>query len=308
VSDRSLIEWLLGGATWNFLVGCSPASVGCEHCFAEAMTRRLAGSLGGPYRDAIADGHWSGRVLFREDKVLDPERWRKPRLVFVNSMADTFHAKVPEAVLDRAFDVMERVDRHTYLLLTKRAGLMREYLARRYPGGAPRHIWAGASVCTQEDLERQAQHLVATPAAVRFLSCEPLLGPLDLQYAAFNGADSLQSLAGIDWVIVGGESGPKARPCDVAWIRSIVAQCRAASVPAFCKQLGANIEDRNDAGFDGDTPTSWPMDTDVEHDENDTGYQGAPIRIRTRDRKGGDMEEWPADLRVRELPTETRDA
>lgn len=106
----------------------------------------------------------------------------------------------------------------------------------------------------------------------------------------------------VGWVIAGGESGPGARRCDVAWIRSLVEQCRAAGVPAFVKQLGAHVEDRNDAGFDGDEADTWPADTRVEHDEADTGYQGAPVRVRLRDRKGGDPAEWPPDLRVREMP------
>jgi protein gp37 len=275
MSATSPIEWLLGGATWNWLVGCSFASAGCRECYALGMTRRLAGSLGGPYAEAIRNGRWSGRVLLREDKLDEPARWRKGRLVFVNSMSDTFHEEVPDAWLDRAFTMMDAARNHTYLLVTKRARRMREYLTRRYPHGAPKHIWAGGSVCNQDDAERQAPEVMATPAAVRFLSCEPLVGPVDLSrwlWADLDGRGRAR-LNRIHWTIIGGESGARARRVEVAEIRSLLEQCRAAGVRAFMKQLG----------------TAWAREQD-----------GLP------DPKGADPEEWDADLRVREMPEASR--
>ena len=159
---------------------------------------------------------------------------------------------------------MERADWHTYQVLTKRSSLMARYLAARYATGrVPSHIWLGVSVEDERSIVR-IQHLRATPATIRFVSFEPLLepvGPVDLE--------------GIDWAIVGGESGPRARPCHVTWIREIVSQCRVARVPVFVKQLGAHV----------------------------IGDDGSRIRLRLRDGKGGDMSEWPEDLRLREWPS-----
>jgi protein gp37 len=259
VGSFSPIEWLRGGSTWNFLAGCSFASVGCQGCYALGMTRRLAGSLGGVYRDAIEDGRWSGRVLVREDKLREPERWRKGRLVFVNSMSDTFHPDVPEAVLDRAFDVMERASQHVYLLLTKRARRLAEYLGRRYPQGAPRHIRAGASVCTQDDADRQVPWLLQAPVADLFLSCEPLLGALNLRAFSLERGRTLDALTGriairpagggvlpargapgprISWVIGGGETSWQARPTHPDWARALRNQCQSAGVAFFWKAWG----------------------------------------------------------------------
>jgi protein gp37 len=196
-------------------------------------------------------------------------------------------------------------------------------------------VWLGVSAEDQQRADERIPHLLATPAAVRFVSVEPLLGALNLtRYLHKGSLHSCENMpldwacpAGnngvpeeeircelgqrkLDWVIVGGESGPGARPCDVAWIRSIVEQCRAAGVAVFCKQLGGNVRDRNDAGFDGEDGDAWDLkerlfdrgviDHDPDGIRND--YQGAPVRIRLRDRKGGDVGEWPADMRVRQFP------
>jgi protein gp37 len=254
----SKIEWLRGGSTWNFLVGCSRASEGCAACFAEVMTRRLAGGLGGVYRDAIVEGRWSGRVSLREDKLEEPARWRKGRLVFPNSMADTFHHEVPDAWLDRAFDVMDRTRHHRYLLLTKRGPRMAAYLARRYPAGVPEHIWPGASVCTQADAYRQVPPLLSLQASVVWLSCEPLLERIDLRDLPYDAGYHVDALTGrthgydhrgarfegairtnrIGWVIAGGETSFAARPLHPEWVRSLRNQCQDAGVPFLFKQWG----------------------------------------------------------------------
>jgi len=177
--------------------------------------------------------------------------------------------------------------------------LLRQYFTRP-------NVWLGTSVENQKAADERILLLLQTPAAVRFLSCEPLLGPIHLASVI---SISKQSPLVIDWVICGGESGHGSRPCRVAWVRSIVKQCQAAEVPVFVKQLGGNIIDRNDAGFDGDEPTSWPAydwDGYIEHDLDCTrdGYQGAPVRVHLNDKKGGDPSEWPADLRIRQFPGE----
>lgn len=218
----------------------------------------------------------------------------------------------------RLFDLIDRTRNLDWLLLTKRP----ENIAKMVPVsllcsiedgqiGEPTNprpnVWLGVSVEDRKHGLPRLEHLQSAPAAMRFLSVEPLLG--DLGYI---------DLTGIHWVIVGGESGPDARPCNVSWIRSIIKQCRATSLPCFVKQVGAHIIDRNDSGFDAETWThaegpengqpvekrAWPTPLDVEHDIHGfrEEYQGADVRVRLRDRKGGDMEEWPADLRVREFP------
>jgi hypothetical protein len=184
------------------------------------------------------------------------------------------------------------------------------------------NIWLGVSVENQATANERIPLLLQTPAAIRFVSAEPLLGPIDLNtidttsdtdpgYSALELRDDDEGdlVETLDWVIVGGESGPKARPCWVPSVRLIVDQCRAAQVPVFVKQLGANVQDRNDAGFMGEEPENWPEVIDqedrVEHNLDGTrdGYQGAPVRIHLRDRKGADPAEWPEDLRCQEFPT-----
>ena len=177
------------------------------------------------------------------------------------------------------------------------------------------NVWLGVSVENQKYADERIPLLLQTPAAVRFLSCEPLLGPLNLDAHLWDGChkagvhpidECAFDMPGLDWVIVGGESGPKARPCEPVWARSLVRQCHAAGVPVFVKQLGGHVITRNDDGFEGYTPKGWPMDTTYE--ENLTGcrdgYQGAPVRVRLVSKKGGDPNEWPEDLRVRQFPNQ----
>lgn len=360
------IQWT--DATWNPVTGCSKVSAGCANCYAERLAPRVfAGqrvSALGP--SGVPEGHRQRRftdVRCHPDRLDQPLRWRKPRRVFVNSMSDLFHEDVPDEFIDRVFAVMALSSRHTFQVLTKRPERMRRYFVDR----ASRHIWATAAsefagevsgfgchqdVCqgsyplpniwlgvsceNQKTADERIPILLDTPAAVRFVSAEPLLGSIDLglqsatcdccarwssrwvnlrgavrgdfpagdltalagihrAHSNRHGALSIRmasgrhlgikprefdALPGLDWAIVGGESGPKARACDVAWIRSIVEQCREAGVPCFVKQLGA-------APYE---------------DDHDLGRFTPNVEERLLDPKGGNIEEWPEDLRVREFP------
>lgn len=210
-------------ATWNPVTGCSKVSAGCANCYAEAMARRLAAMGMARYRDGFA-------VRCHEEVLGEPLRWRRPRRVFVNSMSDLFHEEVPAEFIRRIFEVMARCGRHQFQVLTKRSGRLAE-LAGGLPW--PPNVWMGVTVERADCLWR-IDDLRRVPAAVRFLSCEPLLGPLE-------GLD----LTGIGWVIVGGESGPRARPVQEEWIDGIHAACQRAGVPFFFKQWsGRDIRKR----------------------------------------------------------------
>lgn len=265
--------------------------------------------------------------------------------VFTCDMTDLFGEWVPDEWLDRIFAVFALRPDVDWLVLTKRPERMRAYICsvrsvrantmamadlnpektmemmKRQDGiiWPPPNCWLGTSVENQHLAGLRVPELLATPAAVRFLSCEPLLGPIDLRrwlgriqtpLADGYGGDhspGWKSSPGVNWVIAGGESGAKARPCDIAWIRSLRDQCQPVGVPVFVKQQGANIRDRNDAGFEGDTPTAWPMGTLFES-PGGVQFQGDMIHVRLRDRKGGDWSEWAEEDRVREFPLEGRDA
>ncbi|MEM9790633.1 MAG: phage Gp37/Gp68 family protein [Planctomycetota bacterium] len=286
---------------------------------------------------------WNRKVVTLDHRLGDPLKWRKPARVFVNSESDLFHEDVPFEFIDRVFAVMNATHIfppkngdekakpwHTYQVLTKRPERMAEYLASRGPKRYPQgdwpifrvrgdvfrgmgpaimnaagvglwplpNVWLGTSVEDQAAADARIPHLLNCPAAVRFLSCEPLLGPVDV--SAFVSVSKLQRRDRLSysqarrevdrhWLILGGESGPGARPCDVAWLRSLVEQGKAGGVPVFVKQLGANVVSSFDEWNDG-TRTDGRLDGDVMH------WQLA-------DRKGGDPDEWPIDLRVREFPT-----
>lgn len=286
---------------------------------------------------------WNGQVRLIESKLDQPLRWRRPRRIFVCAHGDLFHEAVPDAWIDQVFAVMALAPQHTFQVLTKRPERMRAYLAGRETWGricseivtlaASRkiatydvhwplpNVWLGVSVEDQARADERIPILLETPAAVRWISAEPLLGPVDLTRVGRNGmglqGDALRwpSMRGgpsrsfgprLDWVVAGGESGPGARPLWTPDVRAIVRQCQAAGVAVLVKQLGSNVQDRNDAGFDGCSPTEWP-DPDPDRIEEHVngfreGHQGAPVRIRLKDRKGGDMAEWPEDLRVRQWP------
>lgn len=214
MAQASTIEWT--DATWNPVTGCTKVSPGCAHCYAERLAERLQRMGAAAYRDGFA-------VTLHPDKLEVPLRWRQPRTIFVNSMSDLFHEAVPDAYIQEVFGVMVRADWHRYQVLTKRHERLIS-LAPSLPWMS--HIWMGVSVENARHMSRITA-LQETGAQVKFLSLEPLLGPLP-------GLD----LRGIDWVIVGGESGPGARPIHPSWPAAIRDQCLSASVPFFFKQWG----------------------------------------------------------------------
>jgi protein gp37 len=346
------IQWT--ERTWNPVRGCSRVSKGCEHCYADTVAHRFGGP-GQPYEgltvvnQSTGEPRWNGTVKLVEDHLLDPLRWQKPSMIFVNSMSDVFHEAVPDEYIDRMFAVMALAPQHTFQILTKRPERMYEYFTHhvrskerwpttteKYPaigyalgiisdistghvgkknsfkltgaaqdriekGGWPLpNVWLGVSVEDQKTADERIPILLKTPAAVRWISAEPLLGALDLTDIDYERTCRIDSLRGehgvfrplqgktsqLDWVVVGGESGPKARPFNLDWARDIVMQCKDAGVACFVKQLGARafheeIVFDTDRCIDG-VPKHYP--------------------IELADRKGGNIEEWPQDLRVREYP------
>lgn len=275
MSDHSAIQWT--DATWNPTTGCTKVSPGCAQCYIERTI---------PFRTAkrrFVNGHIP--LVFHAYRIPQPLHWREPRRIFVNSLSDLFHKDVPDQFLHEVYATMEAAHWHQFQILTKRPDRMRSYLAWRYgpdedhPRGRipSRHIWHGVSVENQRVANARIAELVNTRSAVRFLSMEPLLEHVDLM------ADSHFFRNFIHWVIVGGESGPKSRRCDLAWVRSIVTQCQANEIPVFVKQLGAR-------------PGEFVI------------RPGCSVReafepLDLHDKKGGDMGEWPPDLRVREFPS-----
>ncbi len=230
----SAIEWT--EATWNPVTGCTKISHGCKHCYAERLSRRLQRMGVGKYENGFS-------VAVHEAALEAPLGWRRPRLVFVNSMSDLFHKSVPAAFIDAVFDVMNRAPQHTFQVLTKRPA--RAVRLDRRLRWAP-NIWLGASIESGRWLGR-LDALRQTGAQTKFLSLEPLLGPLpDL------------CLDGIDWVIAGGESGPGARPMDTAWVRDIRDNCVNDGTPFFFKQWGGAVKKRTGRTLDGRTWDQMP--------------------------------------------------
>jgi protein gp37 len=312
------IEWT--DSTWNPVIGCAKVAQGCRNCYAETMSKRLAAMGQKDYASILMpDGKFNGHAIARPDTLAQPLRWKKPRMVFVNSMSDLFHEDVPFEFIAAVFGVIAACPQHTFQVLTKRPERALEFfewvasgdlgkksamgtallaLAKASPelaGKATKssacldtpwplkNVWLGVSVATQADAEKNIPVLLKCPATIRFVSAEPLVEAVDLlsvwEKVPLRGDAELSrhALVYVDWVIVGGESGPNARPCDVAWIRSIVQQCKAAGVACFVKQLGA-------------------VSVEVDQPMNST------IRRDYLDRKGGDHSEWPDDLRVRQFP------
>lgn len=237
----STIEWT--EMTWNPVTGCRKVSQGCKHCYAERMARRLHAMGSCRYVNNFDPTlHW--------DLIEVPLRWKRPRIIFVNSMSDLFQEDVPFEFIERVFATMARCPQHTFQILTKRSARLRDLASSlRWPA----NVWMGVSVENARVIGR-VDHLRAVPAAVRFLSCEPLIGPLP----------SLP-LSGIHWVIVGGESGPKARPMEELWVQEIRRQCRAACVAFFFKQWGGKRKDLTGRKLNGRTydemprsKNSWP--------------------------------------------------
>jgi len=361
------IQWT--DKTWNPVVGCTPVSPGCLNCYAASMAVRLEGMGTRGYEPRVeraVDGRGeiqdrkavrivekrAGRAVFTgdvrlvPDKLTEPLKWKKPAMVFVNSMSDLFHESVPFDYVDQVMAVIALCPQHTFQALTKRPERMAEYLnditlnnrvgmemakisdaadrariKHEHPGwfferppqrAMPpiRNLWLGTSVENQAAADERIPHLLKCPAAVRFLSVEPLLGEVELVSVADDGLNSINALTGnrlvegqcrdgaaVDWVIVGGESGAKARPCNVAWIRSVVQQCKTDGVPVFVKQLGARpciqMKDYTDTVTYERGGGFWPA----------SGYAKENAWItRVKDAKGSNMAEWPEDLRVREWP------
>lgn len=322
------IQWT--NKTWNPVRGCSRVSTGCASCYAITQALRFSGP-GQPYEGLVkrAPDNWTGLIRLVPEKLDEPLHWRKPSRIFVNSMSDLFHPDIPDDFLDQVFAVMMLSHQHTFQVLTKRPENIGPYFERldrsrrlfwnghagyfaetvwpklgiprarwrdlvaRYGVAHPTNlgdstvgvwplpnIWIGVSVEDQARADERIPLLLQTPAKVRFLSVEPLLGPVDLK----------PWLSELAWVIAGGESGHGARRCDLAWIRSVVAQCRDAGVPVFVKQLGSRAIDEPSGLVGKDTP-----------------FDLVPVvSRRLRDAKGGSMQEWPEDLRIRQFPTEDR--
>lgn len=310
MSANTSIEWT--DRTWNPVRGCSVISQGCVNCYAMKQAHRFSGegkSYEGLTKLTKAGPQWTGAVQLVREHLGDPIRWKRPQRVFVNSMSDLFHEAVPDNYIEQVFAVMSIAERHTFQVLTKRPERMAAWFsviaqydtewARRVCAGLP-NVWLGVSVEDQQRADERIPQLLSTPAAVRFISAEPLLGPVDLRrfmpvplfYCGRCGKEKRRpwcepcgtdnntptnELVGLSWVIVGGESGPGARPFDVAWARALVHQCKSAGVAVFVKQLGSK-------------PTGWWS--------NSLG----PRIGKFTDRKGGDMAEWPEDLRIRQFP------
>lgn len=234
MSDTSTIEWT--HATWNPVRGCTKISPGCKHCYAERFAERFRGVPGHPFEQ--------GFDLRLIPAALDlPLKWKKGRLIFVNSMSDLFHEGIPQDFLHRVFQVMATARQHEFQVLTKRAERLPEFCATR---GIPRNVWIGVSVESAEYVWR-IEYLRQVKARVRFLSIEPLLGPV-----------GRLDLRGINWVIVGGESGPRARPMDAQWVRDVREQCLSAGVPFFFKQWGGPRKGRTGRELDGRTWDEMP--------------------------------------------------
>jgi protein gp37 len=238
MSSTTQIEWT--DATWNPVTGCTKITRGCDFCYAERFSERFRGVPGHPFENGFD-------LTLRPERLTQPLHWRRPRRIFVNSMSDLFHKEVPQSFINSVFDTMEAADWHTYQVLTKRSSLLVRYLRSRYGSElAPPHIWLGVSVEDAKNAVR-LRHLHAAQASTKFVSFEPLLGPV-----------GRVDLTGIDWAIVGGESGPQARPMAEEWAIEIRDQCRAAEVAFFFKQWGGLRPKSGGRLLDGREWSEWP--------------------------------------------------
>lgn len=311
-SKDTSIEWT--EKSWQVTRGCSRESPGCQHCYAEDIAVRFSGP-GKPFEQVIHPRHkkWNGTLLALPESLAGPFSWRKPSKVFVNSMSDLFHESVPDDYIAAVFAVMGMARQHTFQVLTKRASRMRHWFdalplapwhsvlypaLKKYLGPEEfskligrvidvrwpfANVGLGVSVEDHQRAEERIPELLQCPAAVRFLSCEPLLGPVNLDsikyqagmygwLSAFNDG-AWPELGKVHWVIVGGESGPQARPMALEWAQAIVRACQEDGTPVFVKQLGRHP-------YIAGAPADWPIS----------------------DRRGAVMAEWPESLRVREFP------
>ncbi len=247
MAGPSDIEWT--EATWNPIAGCTPVSPGCTNCYAMRMAARLEAMGQKKYAGTIRKSGgrivWSGNVTCEEGSLDAPIKWSKPRRIFVNSMSDLFQEAVPLEFIRKVWNVMERADQHTYQILTKRPGRMLDVLSRKDFKTLP-HVWLGASIENADYLSR-LEDLRHTPSAVRFISFEPLLGPLgDID------------LEGIDWAIIGGESGPGARPMEKKWVEELRVSCEIQEVAFFFKQWGGRNKKAAGRTLNGRTWDDYP--------------------------------------------------
>ncbi|MCW2986827.1 MAG: phage Gp37/Gp68 family protein [Conexibacter sp.] len=238
MADNSRIEWT--EATWNPVTGCSKVSPGCAHCYAETFAERWRGTPGHPYEQGFDLRLWPARLDL-------PLKWKRPRTIFVNSMSDLFHENIPDDYIAKVFRTMQQADWHVFQVLTKREDRLAE-LAPSLPW--PENVWMGVTVENRKFVDR-ADQLRSVPAAVRFISAEPLLGPLD-------GLD----LTGIDWLIAGGESGPKHRPVRAEWIRDLRDSCLTEDTAFFFKQWGGRRPKTGGRLLDGHQWSQMPIPTD----------------------------------------------
>jgi protein gp37 len=340
VAENTKIEWC--HSTFNPWRGCTRVSKGCVNCYAETLAHRNPKVLG-------VWGPQGTRVVASEHAWKEPVRWNKAAAaagerhrVFCASLADVFEAwegpmedsrgvqwylradgswttsdhypdTIPlsaEHVRARLFDLIEKTPHLDWLLLTKRPENVAGAVPETWRGGFPPNVWIGTSVEDQETADRRIPELLRIPAAVRFLSCEPLLGPVNLggsfRWGVPVPCTELDRNDGrIHWVIVGGESGPGARPCNVAWLRGLVGQCKAAGCPVFVKQLGQRPYDTAAADRLPCAQKTFAIDSEqgmAEAAEALGEYMDRVVSLTLRDRKGGNPAEWPEDLRVREFP------
>lgn len=251
MGQRTGIEWT--NATWNPITGCTRISAGCDNCYAATLARRLLRDTylsRPPVVDSPDNREDPFAVRLWPERLTQPLQWRRPRMIFVNSMSDVFHADVPEAYTRKIFEVMLQASWHTYQILTKRPSRARRFWERNkdlFGGGPiPRHIWIGTSVENQEVVYR-VDLLRRIPAVLRFASCEPLIGPVEFD------------LTGIHWVIVGGESGPGHRPVRREWVLALRDRCRKEGVPFFFKQWGGRTPKAGGRVLDGEVWNEMPL-------------------------------------------------
>jgi protein gp37 len=262
MSDHSSIEWTQ--ATWNPVTGCDRVSPGCDHCYAASLAKRLK-AMGNPRYQRDGGSATSGPgfgITLHPDQIELPRRWRRSRIVFVNSMSDLFHPKVPDHFIERVWNTMADTPQHTYQILTKRHQRLPRVVGRlvnRFD--VLPNVWLGVSIEDQEWAERRVPRLLETPAAVRFLSCEPLLGPVDVRQFLQSQPDGDSPGPSIHWLIVGGESGHGHRPLDPQWARDLRDQCLGTGVAFFFKQVGGRTPKAGGRLLDGRTWDQMPSVT-----------------------------------------------
>jgi protein gp37 len=240
MSSQSSIEWT--DATWNPVRGCTKISPGCKHCYAEVFAERFRGVADHPYERGFD-------LRLVPEKLAEPLRWSRPRMIFVNSMSDLFHERVPDDYIQKVAEIMSLANWHVFQVLTKRSERLQQMLQSSLrPYAHQKHIWWGVSVEDRKYGLPRLQHLRASPAAIRFLSVEPLLEDI-----------GKLTLGGISWVIVGGESGPRARPIKPEWVTSIRDQCKKAQVPFFFKQWGGKHKKKAGRILEGNTYDEFPV-------------------------------------------------